>query len=106
MIVDSTAYVYPLAYELDGGKPVDTWRLRRSGGCGTFSASADAMFFRARNPTTCNLADGTQAKLTKVTRPGCWINIIPAGGLVLIPEASSGCTCNFAVQTSLALTPK
>ena len=48
---------------------------------------------------------GGPARLTGVTRPGCWINIIPAGGLVLIPEGSSGCTCNFAIQTSLALRP-
>ena len=38
-------------------------------------------------------------------RPGCWINLLPAGGLLLAPEASSGCSCNFSVQTSLALTP-
>jgi len=38
--------------------------------------------------------------------PGCWINIIPAGGLVLIPEASSGCTCGYPLQTSMAFIPK
>jgi len=41
-----------------------------------------------------------------VSRPGCWINTIPAGGLVLIPESSSGCTCGFALQTSLAFVPE
>ena len=30
----------------------------------------------------------------------------PAGGLLLVPEASSGCTCNFAIQTSLAFRPR
>jgi hypothetical protein len=49
---------------------------------------------------------GGPQRLTKVTRPGCWINIIPAGGLVLIPESSSGCTCGFPLQTSLAFVPK
>jgi hypothetical protein len=43
--------------------------------------------------------------VTDVTRPGCWINMIPAAGLLLVPEASSGCQCNFAVQTSLAFRP-
>ncbi len=32
--------------------------------------------------------------------------MIPAGGLVLIPEASSGCTCGFPLQTSLAYIPE
>jgi len=46
--------------------------------------------------------NGKSKNLTNVNRPGCWINIIPAGGLVLVPEASSGCSCNFPVQTSFA----
>jgi hypothetical protein len=49
---------------------------------------------------------GGPTRLTDVTRPGCWINIIPAGGLVLIPEASSGCTCGFSIQTSMAFIPE
>jgi hypothetical protein len=52
-----------------------------------------------------DLARGEVRQLTAETRPGCWINLIPACGLLLAPEASSGCTCNFAVQTSLALIP-
>jgi hypothetical protein len=32
--------------------------------------------------------------------------MIPAGGLLLIPEASSGCSCkHFPVQTSLGFVP-
>jgi hypothetical protein len=50
--------------------------------------------------------NGGPTRLNNVTRPGCWINIIPAGGLVLIPEASSGCTCGFALQTSIAYVPE
>ena len=53
-----------------------------------------------------SLASGESTALTSVTRPGCWINILPAGGLVLIPEASSGCTCYYSIQTSLALSPR
>lgn len=56
-------------------------------------------------PTMFNLETKQYSKITTVTRSGCWINMIPAGGLLLVPEASSGCTCNFAVQTSLAFLP-
>jgi hypothetical protein len=45
-------------------------------------------------------------RLTNVTRPGCWLNILAAGGLVLIPESSSGCTCAYPIQTSIAFVPK
>ena len=30
---------------------------------------------------------------------------IPAAGLVLIPEASSGCVCSYSIQTSMAFRP-
>lgn len=36
-------------------------------------------------------------------RPSCWINMIPAGGMLLMPEGSSGCTCPYNYQTSLAM---
>ncbi len=38
-------------------------------------------------------------------RPGCWINFIPAGGLLLVPEASSGCQCPFAIATTIVFKP-
>jgi len=106
-IVGDTVYVEPYAYDLATGKQRPNWRFLRGGhGCGSISASAAAIFFRAGNPTLCDLATGARAKVTQVSRPGCWINIIPAGGLLLIPEASSGCTCNFSIQASLALRPR
>ena len=52
-----------------------------------------------------DLATGQRSKVTTVSRPGCWINMIPANGMLLIPEASSGCTCDLAIQTSMAFVP-
>jgi len=76
--------------------------VRNGHGCGTISASANNLFYRADNPALCNLyKNATTQRINFVNRPGCWINIIPAGGLVLIPEASSGCTCEFPLQTSI-----
>jgi hypothetical protein len=34
------------------------------------------------------------------------INIVPACGLVLVPEASSGCSCEYPIQCSFALIPQ
>ena len=38
-------------------------------------------------------------------RPGCWINAIPAGGMVLVPDGSAGCRCSYQNKTWLALRP-
>lgn len=106
-IVGDTILQEPYAYDLATGERRVDWRFVRGGhGCGAISASASAFFFRAGNPTMCDVNTGAKQKVNAVSRPGCWINMIPAGGLLLIPEASSGCTCNFAVQGSMAFAPK
>ena len=105
-IVGDIVYVEPYAYHLETGVRRENWRMNRNGhGCGTISASATACFFRAGHPTMCDLSTGKFRKVTQVSRPGCWINMIPAGGLLLIPEASSGCTCDYPIQTSMAFRP-
>ncbi len=105
-IVGDIVYVEPYAYHLETGVHRENWRMNRNGhGCGTISASATACFFRAGHPTMCDLSTGKFRKVTQVSRPGCWINMIPAGGLLLIPEASSGCTCDYPIQTSMAFRP-
>ena len=38
-------------------------------------------------------------------RPGCWINALPAGGLVLMPDATDRCTCSYLIKASIALAP-
>jgi hypothetical protein len=39
-------------------------------------------------------------------RLGCWINAITANGLVLIPEASAGCVCQFSIASTIVLEPR
>lgn len=106
----------PVLYELATGKPItadgqaEAWRLKRPGhSCGTMTGAADCLFFRAGNPTVLDLAGSLRGESTPTslapTRPGCWINILPAAGLVLIPEASAGCVCHFSLQTSMAFRP-
>ena len=113
VIVGNIVYAEPRAYNLRTGVRVNpggeeaNWSTRRRGGCGTMSASSLCLFYRDSNPSVYDLRPGGGlSKLTHVNRPGCWINIIPAGGLVLIPEGSSGCTCSYPLQTSIALIPK
>jgi len=106
-IVGETVYAWPYAYTLRTGERIEGWKFERRGhGCGGVSASAQCLFWRGGNPWMYDLGPGGgPARLNTVSRPGCWINMIPAGGLLLIPEASSGCTCGFPLQTSLAYLP-
>ncbi|WP_020471173.1 outer membrane protein assembly factor BamB family protein [Zavarzinella formosa] len=108
-IVGTTLFCEPYAYELHTGKPVE-WKWpwingKDRRGCGTLSASDSCLFYRDDTAKSYNLLEGSPKTVTTETRPGCWINFLPVGGIVVAPEASSGCTCNFSVQTSLALIP-
>jgi len=108
-VVGDKLYCEPKAYDLATGKPIEwnwPWQTKQRRGCGTLSASASAFFFRDETCQAFDLTAGKVSPVTTETRPGCWINMLPAGGLVLVPEGSSGCTCNHSVQTSLALIPK
>jgi len=116
VILNDLLVAEPAVYELDSGRRlteaggVNPWNLVRPGhSCGTLSAAGDCLFFRAGNPTVMNLRANLTSSHppTKLSpsRTGCWINMIPANGLLLIPEASAGCVCQFSLQTSMAFLP-
>ena len=115
VILGGRVIAEPAIYRLATGKrigPLDmpsNWNLKRPGhSCGTLTGAGDCLFFRAANPTVLDLGKTAAGRFQALapTRPGCWINILPAQGLVLIPEASSGCECHFSLQTSMAFRPR
>ena len=107
-IVGDRAYGPGFTFDLRSGADVDGWKWQVGQKCGTVSTSAEYAFSRFSNAKLCyvfNLKTGKNGPLSKASRPGCWINIIPAGGLALVPEASAGCTCEYSVQASMAFLP-
>ncbi|HUT24550.1 MAG TPA: PQQ-binding-like beta-propeller repeat protein, partial [Sumerlaeia bacterium] len=106
-IVGNRIYARPFDLDLQTGAQ-GAFTLDRGGhGCGGITASAKYLFGRGGNPQMVEIAagGGSPMPLTRVTRPGCYLNMIAAGGLLLAPESSSGCTCDYAVQTSMAFAP-
>jgi len=112
----NTIYAQPGAYDLRTGEPKtrihpftgrrEPWQFARAYGCGAISGAPSSLFFRSGTVGFYDLKADAGTSNWGGMRPGCWINIIPAGGLVLIPEASSGCTCSYPIQTSIALIPR
>ncbi|HYT93633.1 MAG TPA: hypothetical protein VEL76_33250, partial [Gemmataceae bacterium] len=92
------------AWDLLTGE-VRSFALKRSYGCGQLAGCARLMVFRS---ATLGYYDLERQKGTidyGGIRPGCWINAIPAGGLVLVPDATSGCQCSYLNQAWIALQP-
>ncbi|MCB9882300.1 MAG: PQQ-binding-like beta-propeller repeat protein [Planctomycetes bacterium] len=103
--------VDPNLLDLATGQPLTPdetpWRLGARRGCGTFSGASTCVFFRDHTPTWSRIDTPLAPRpLTTISRPSCWISTLPAGGLVLLPEGSSGCVCAFPLQTSMAFLPR
>lgn len=108
VVIGGTIYSRPYAFDLKTGEK-KTFDLARGGhGCGGITGSASYLYGRGGYPRMYPLGDGGSRNipLTRTTRVGCWMNIVPAGGLVLVPESGSGCTCGYSMQTSMALAPR
>jgi len=87
------------------GKQVP-WEFIRGGhSCGITSACANCFLLRSYSTTYYDMIEDRGLLPFGAIRPGCWLNMIIANGLVLYPEASSGCRCSFPLVCSVALAP-
>jgi len=113
VIIGNTLYAYPGAYDLRTGQPRETqhpltgrrvpWRMTYKGGCGAITGCRDALFYRSGAAGMVDIRTDSGIQWLGQVRPSCWINMIPAGGMLLIPEGASGCTCPYNYQTSVAM---
>jgi outer membrane protein assembly factor BamB len=107
VVIEDTLHAEPWAYDLRTGKqktrihPVtgreEVWQFARPGHhCGCPAASPHTLLFRSLNLGWYDLENDFGTQHFGAQRPGCWINFVPANGLLMVPEASSGCMCAFA----------
>jgi hypothetical protein len=102
LLNDRTIIAYPSVVELMTGdaKPLD---FIKSYGCGQLAGSKHLLLFRS---ATLGYYDFTRQAGTENfggVRPGCWVNVLPVGGLVLVPDASAGCRCSYQNRAWVAL---
>ncbi len=102
LINDHVIYAQGGAWDLLTGEeqPFD---FTRSYGCGQLAASKNLLLFRSATLGYFDFSGAQRTANFGGVRPGCWINAIPAGGLVLVPDASTGCTCSYQTRAWLAL---
>ena len=102
---DRTIYAEPGAWDLLTGRSLP-FRLARSYGCGIPAGSARMLVFRSATLGYVDLAGPARTENYGGIRPGCWVNAVPAGGLVLMADAASHCTCSYLNQATVALCPQ
>ncbi len=102
--VDGTLYSRYYKVNLSNGN-TSGFAMSR-GNCGTQSGCTTHLFGRNGNPQMYTLGSTSGQTVVGEVRPGCWINMIPAGGMLLIPESASGCECGYTIQSSLSFVPE
>ena len=99
-----TVYLQPNAWDVLTGEQKD-FTLSRSYGCGIPAGSTHLMVYRSATLGYIDLSHDYGTESYGGIRPGCWINAVPAGGLVLMPDATDRCTCSYLIKASIALAP-
>ena len=116
VIVGDTLHTEPWAFDLKTGEqrmrinPItgatDQWQFARPGHhCGCPCAAPNCLFFRSYNLGYYDLLRDYGTMHFGAHRAGCWINFIPAAGLLLVPEASAGCMCSFPNMCTVVFQP-
>lgn len=101
---EGAVYAEPGKWDLLTGKPLP-FDFSRSYGCGILAASKRLLVYRSATLGYYDLEGSRKTENFGGIRPGCWINTIPAGGLVLMADAASWCTCSYLNQATIALEP-
>jgi len=105
VINDRVIYFEPFAFDLITGKKL-SFSLDRSYNCGIVTSAREMMIFRSATLGYFDLTNaGKGIQNFGGIRPGCWINAIPAGGLVLMPDATARCNCSYLMRANNALKP-
>ena len=114
VIVNAVVYL-PEACDLHTGRPV----LRKdpltglempysasvTGGCAQMAGCENALMKRSGSMGFFDLSGRSGVYHFPNMRASCWVNMIPACGLVLVPEGSSSCPCAYNYKASVAMMP-
>ena len=118
IIVGEKVLAEPWIYDLQTGEqqtrkhPITgedvPWSMMRTGHhCGMLTGADSGMImFRSGFTGFMDLEQDAGVRHFAGHRLGCWINAVPANGLVMIPEASAGCVCLFSIASTIVLEPR
>jgi len=105
VIVNDIIFLEPKGYSMKTGEEIFSSIGKREG-CHTYLAVTGALIYRGRNRCT-SMWDFKTRQTTSWShlRPSCWLSIVPAGGMLLMPESGGGCSCGRWIETSIGFSP-
>ncbi len=117
IIVGEEVFAEPWGFNLHTGEPKmrehpltgeqTVWQFSRPGHhCGPITAAPNMLFFRSGFTGYYDLYSDSGTSHFAGHRMGCWVNAIPGNGLLMIPEASAGCVCQFSITSTVVMEPR
>ena len=117
IVLEGEIYAEPWAFDLHTGAekkrlhPVTgeetVWQFSRPGHhCGPLTATPSMLFFRSGFTGYYDLEKDSGTTHFAGHRLGCWVNAIPGNGLLMVPEASAGCVCQFQMTATFVFEPR
>lgn len=105
VLLAGRAFLWPYVYRIADGARISPGMPPRSG-CPTFAAGSQVFVYRGAGGVI-SLWDSVSGRVSRweSIRPGCWLSMIPAAGMILAPEGGAGCSCGGWLQTSIAFSP-
>ncbi|MBN2377798.1 MAG: PQQ-binding-like beta-propeller repeat protein [Sedimentisphaerales bacterium] len=105
LVIDQTVYAHPFSLDMLTGKPDGKISIkdRTSGACGIISGCPNMMLYRSGTLGYTDLHYNVGTESYGPVRPACWVNVLPVGGLVLMPDFTYPCTCSYLIKASVAL---
>lgn len=105
VILDDKIFLEPYSYNRNTGESLFKGIGKREG-CHTYVGIKKGLVFRgeSRQISMWSLKDKKTTSWTRL-RPSCWLSMIPATGMLLVPEGGGGCSCGGWMETSLGFSP-
>ena len=89
-------------YDVKTGKLISGAALFRRGGCNYAVGNVNLLFLRSNCAAYVDVKTGKQFNIRSL-RSGCSNSLVAADGLLNVPCFSTGCVCNYPIQTSFAM---
>jgi outer membrane protein assembly factor BamB len=104
VIVGKTVQTVKGAWDLLTGESLRE-PFKKTHGCGPMTSSEHMLLFRSGTLGYYNLEGSGKTQSFGGMRPGCWVNVVPAGGIVVAPDAAWGCKCSYLSRSWTVLEP-
>jgi len=106
VLANGKVYLWPAVYRVADGSR-EPRNMPDRGGCPTFAAGSRVFVYRGSGGVISlwDCETGRRGGWQSI-RPGCWLSVIPADGMILAPEGGAGCSCGGWIQTSVVFSKK